>query len=150
MCLQRLYSLLVLIFLSLIIASFYSTIKKAECQRINSFELWCWRRLLRVPWDARRPNQSILKEIKPEYSLEGVWLKLRLQYFDHLMWRADSLENTLMLGKTEERRRGNRGQDGWMALLTPWNKFEQAPGDDEGQGSLVHCSPWGCKESDTT
>ena len=82
------------------------TIKKAECQRIDAFELWCWRRLLRVPWTARRSNQSVLKEISPEYSLEGLTLKLKLQYFDHLMQRTDSLEKTLMLGKIEGRRRG--------------------------------------------
>ena len=81
-------------------------IKKAECQRIDAIELWCWRRLLRVPWTARISNQSILKEISPEYSLEGLMLKLKLQYFGHLMWRADSLEKTLMLGKMEGRRRG--------------------------------------------
>ena len=81
------------------------TIKKAERQRIDAFELWCWRRLLRVPWTARRSNQSILKEICPEYSLEGLMLKLKLQYFDHLMGRADSFEKTLMLGKIEDRRR---------------------------------------------
>ena len=82
------------------------TIKKAECQRINAFRLWCWRRLLRVPWTARRSNQSILREISPEYSLEGLMLKLKLQYFGHLMRRADSFEKTLMLGKIEDRRRG--------------------------------------------
>ena len=81
------------------------TIKKAECQRIDTFELWCWRRLLRVPWTARRSNQSILKDISPEYSLEGLMLKLKLQYFGHLMQRTDSLEKTLMLGKIEGRRR---------------------------------------------
>ena len=81
------------------------TIKKAECQRIDAFELWCWRRLLRVPWTARRSNQSILKEISPEYSLEGLMLKLKLQCFGHLMRRTDSLEKTLMLGKIEGRRR---------------------------------------------
>ena len=81
------------------------TEKKAESQRIDAFELWCWRRLLRVPWTARRSNQSILKEINPEYSSEGLMLKLKLQYFGHLMQRADSLEKTLMLGKTEGRRR---------------------------------------------
>ena len=80
-------------------------IKKAEGQKINAFELWCWRRLLRVPWTARRSNQSILKEIRPGYSLEGLMLKLKLQYFGHLMGRADSLEKTLMLGKIEGRRR---------------------------------------------
>ena len=77
------------------------TIKKAECQRIDAFELWCWRRLLRVPWTARRSSQSILKEISPEYSLEGLMLKLKLQIFVHLMWRTESLEKTLMLGKIE-------------------------------------------------
>ena len=77
------------------------TIKKAECGRIDTFELWCWRRVLRVPWTSRRSNQSILKEISPEYSLEGLMLKLKLQYFGCLMWRADSLEKTLMLGKIE-------------------------------------------------
>ena len=83
------------------------TIMKAECQRIDAFELWCWRRLVRVPWTARRPNQSILKEISPEYSLEGLMLKLKLQYFGHMMQRTDSLEKTLMLGKIEGgRRRG--------------------------------------------
>ena len=83
------------------------TIKKAECQRLDAFELWCWRRLLRVAWTAKRWNQSILKEISPGYSLEGLMMKMKLQYFGHLMWRTDSLENTLMLGKIEDiRRRG--------------------------------------------
>ena len=82
------------------------TIKKAEHRRIDAFELWCWRRLLRVPWTPRRSNQSILKEISPEYSLEGLMLKLKLQYFGHLMLRADSLEEPLMLGKIEGRKRG--------------------------------------------
>ena len=90
------------------------TIKKAECQRIDAFELWCWRRLLRVPWTARRSNQSILKKIIPEYSLEGLMLKLKLQYFGHLMQRADSVEQTLMLRKIEGRRRG------WQ--MTRWLK----------------------------
>ena len=85
------------------------TIKKVERQRIDAFELWCWRRLLRLPWTARRSNQSILKEISPEYSLEGLMLKLKLQYFGHRMRRADSLGKTLMLGKIEGRRRGYRG-----------------------------------------
>ena len=84
------------------------TIKKAECRRIYALELWCWRRLLRVPWTARRSNQSILKEISPGYSFEGLMLKLKLQYFVHLMQRADSFEKTLMLGKTEGRRRRGR------------------------------------------
>ena len=96
------------------------TIKKAEHRRTDAFELWCWRRLLRVPWTARRSNQSILKEISPEYSLEGLMLKLKLQYFDHLMWRADSLEKTLMLGNIEGRRRDDRGCDGWMASPMRW------------------------------
>ena len=81
------------------------TVKKAECRRIDAFELWCWRRLLRVPWPARRSNAPILKEISPEYSLKGLMLKLKLQYFDHVMQRADSSEKTLMLGKIEGRRR---------------------------------------------
>ena len=86
------------------------TIKKAECERIDAFILWFWRRLLRVPWTARKSNQSILKEISPEYSLQGLMLKLKLQYFGHLMQRANSLEKTLLLGKIEgRRRRGNRG-----------------------------------------
>ena len=80
--------------------------KKAKCLRIDAFELWCWRRLLRVPWTARRSNQSILKEISPEFSLEGLMLKLKLQYFGHLMQKVDSLEKTLMLGKIEGKRRG--------------------------------------------
>ena len=97
------------------------TIKKAEHWRIDAFELWCWRRLLRVPWTARRSNQSILKEINPGIYLEGMMLKLKLQYFGHLMWRADSLKKTLMLGGIGGRRRGDdRGWDGWMASLTRW------------------------------
>ena len=90
------------------------TIKKAECWRTDAFKLWCWRRLLRVPWTARRSNQSILKEISPEYSLEGLMLKLKLQYFGHLMWRNDLLEKTLMLGKTEVRRRRGRQRMRWL------------------------------------
>ena len=94
------------------------TIKKAECQRIDAFELWCWRRLLRVPWTARRSNQSILKEISPEYSLEGLTLKLKLQYFGHLMQRTDSFEKTLMLGKIEGRRRRGRQRVRWLDGIT--------------------------------
>ena len=95
------------------------TIKKAECQRADAFKLWCWRRLSRVPWTAGRWNQSILKEINPEYSLEKLMLKL--QYFGHLMWTADSQEKILMLGKFKgRRRRGDRGWDGWMASPTHW------------------------------
>ena len=94
------------------------TIKKAECWRIDAFELWCWRRLLRVSWTARRSNQSILKEIYPEYSLEELMLKLKLQYFGHLMWRADSFEKTLILGKIEGRRRKGWW---WMRWLDATN-----------------------------
>ena len=94
------------------------TIKKSERQRSDAFELWCWRRLLRVPWTARRSNQSILKETSPEYSLEGLMLKLKLQYFGHLMWRTDSLEKTRMLGKTEGRRRRGRQRMRWLDGLT--------------------------------
>ena len=93
-------------------------IKKAEHQRIDAFELWCWRRLLRIPWTARRSNQSILKEISPKYSLEGLMLKLKLQYFDHLMQRTDSLEKTLMLGKIEGRRRRGWQRMRWLDGIT--------------------------------
>ena len=126
------------------------TVKKAERQRINAFERWCWRRLLRVPWIARRSNQSILKEISPEYSLEGLMLKL--QYFGHLMRRTDCLEKTLMLGKIEGRKRRRWQMDeivGWHQQLDG-HEFEQALGVGDGQGSLACCSPWGHKESDLT
>ena len=94
------------------------TVKKAECRRIDAFELWCWRRLLQVPWTARRSNQSILKETSSGCSLEGLMLRLKLQYFGHLMWRVDSSEKTLMLGGIGGRRRRGRGWDGWMTSLT--------------------------------
>ena len=94
------------------------TVKKAECRRIDAFELWCWRRLLRVPWTARRSNQSILKQISPECSLEGLMLKLKLQYLGHLMWRADSFEKTLMLGMIEGRRRREWQQIRWLSGIT--------------------------------
>ena len=94
------------------------TIKKAEHRRIKAFELWCWRRLLRVPWTARRSNQSILKEISPEYSLEGLMLKLKLQYFGHLMQTANSLEKILILGKIEGRRTGGQQRMGWLDDIT--------------------------------
>ena len=94
------------------------TIKKAECQRIDAFELWCWRKLLRVPWTVRRPNQSTLKEIGLEYSLEGLMLKLKLRYFGHLMQRTDSLEKTLMLGKIEGRRRWGWQRMRWLDGIT--------------------------------
>ena len=94
------------------------TVKKAECQRVDAFELWCWRRLLRVPWTARRSNQSILKEISPGYLLEGMMRKLKLQYFGHLMLRADSLEKTLMLGGIGGRRRRGRQRMRWLDGIT--------------------------------
>ena len=99
------------------------TIKKAECWKTDAFELWCWRRLLRVPWTARESNQSILKEISPECSLEGLMLKLKHQYFGHLMGRSDSMEKTLLLGKMRAGGEGDdRGWDGWMASLTQWTR----------------------------
>ena len=127
------------------------TIKKAEHRRIDAFELWCWRRLLRVPWTARRSNQSILKEISPGCSLEGLMLKLKLQYFGHLMQRADSFEKSVMLGKIEGRRRRERQDEmvGWHHQLSG-HGFGQAPGVGDGQGGLVCCSSWGRKESDMT
>ena len=128
-------------------------IKKAGCWRIDAFELWCWRRLLRVPWTARRSNQSILKEISPEYSLEGLMLKLQLQYFGHLMLSSDALEKTLMLGKLEGRkRRGGDGRMRWLDDITDSvdMSLSKTPGVGEGQGSLVCCNTWGQKESDTT
>ena len=94
------------------------TVKKAECWRIHAIELWCWRRLLRVPWTARRSSQSILKEISPGISLEGMMLKLKLQYFGHLMWRVDSLEKTLMLGGTGGRRKSGWRRMGWLDGIT--------------------------------
>ena len=127
------------------------TIKKAECWRIDAFELWCWRRLLGVPRPARRSNQSILKEINPEYSLERLMLKLKLQLFGYMMWRSNSLEKTLMLGKIEGRRRR-----GWqdemvgrhhrlmdMSLSKLWEMVKD-------KRSLGCYSPWGCKQSDLT
>ena len=129
----------------------WNRIKKAECQRIDAFELWCWRRLLRVPWTTRRSNQSILKEISPEYSLEGLMLKLKLQYFGHLVWRTDSFEKTLMLGKIEGGGEGdNRGWDGWMASPTQWTWVWGNFKSWWWTGRLACCSPWGRKESDTT
>ena len=120
------------------------TIKKAEHRRIDAFELWCWRRLLKVPWTTRRSNQSILKEISPGCSLEGLMLKLQLQSFGHLMQRADSLEKTLMLGKIEGRRRR-----GWHHRLNG-HRFGWTPGVGDGQEGLACCSSWGHKESDMT
>ena len=133
------------------------TIKKAECRRIDAFELWCWRRLLRVPWTARKSNQFILKEISPGCSLEGVMLKLKLQYFGHLMWRADSFEKTLMLGKIEGRRRRGRQRIRWLDGIPDLMdngvrtmEFEWTLGVGDEKGGLACCSSWGRKESDTT
>ena len=123
--------------------------KKAESRRIDAFEPWCWRRLLRVSWTLRRSNQSILKETSPGCSLEGLMLRLKLQYFGYLMQRVDSLEKTLMLGGIGGRRR--RGQQ--RMRRHHWHHGRESgwtPGVADGQGGLACCNSWGCKESDTT
>ena len=128
------------------------TVKKADSRRIDAFELWCWRRLLWVPWTARRSNQSILKEISPGCSLAGLMLKLKLQYFGHLMQRVDSLEKTLMLGGIGGRKRRGWQRMRWLDGITNSMdiEFEWTLGVGDGQGDLVCCDSWGLKESDTT
>ena len=128
------------------------TVKKAECRRVDAFELWCWRRLLRVPWTARRSNQFIVKEISPGCSLEGLMLKLKFQYFGLLMQRVDSLEKTLMLGGIGGRRRRGQQRMRWLDGITDsmdivLGKLQELVIDREG---LVCCSSWGHKESDRT
>jgi len=127
------------------------TIKKAECQRIDAFELWCWRRLLRVPWTARRSSQSILKEINPEYSLEGLMLKLKFQYLatwceELIHWKRPWCSERLKAGGEGD----DRGQDCWMASPTQWTWVWASSGSGERQGSLAYYSPWGPKELDKT
>ena len=127
------------------------TVKKAECWRIDGFELWCWRRPLRVPWTTKRSNLSILKETSPGCSLEGLMLRLKLQYFGHLMQRVDFLEKTLMLGRSGVRRRRGWQRTRWLDGITnDAHEFGWTLGVGDGQGGLAYCCSWGRKESDTT
>ena len=127
------------------------TVKKAECWRIDAFELWCWRRLLRVPWSARRSNQSILKEISSGCSSEGLMLKLKLQYFGHLMWRVDSLKRLWCWEGLGAGKKGTIEDEmvGWHHYLDG-RESEWIPGVGDGHGGLACCDSWGRKESDTT
>ena len=125
---------------------YFWTIKKAECQRIDAFKLWCWRRLLRIPWTARRSN---LEEINPEYSLEGLLLKLKLQYFGHLMWRTDSLEKTLMLGKIEGRRRRRQQRMRWLDSIMSLDMSLSKLWDIVKESEPWHASVHGVAKSQT-
>ena len=123
----------------------------SEHRRIDAFELWYWRRLLRVPWTARRSNQSILREISPEYPLAGLMLKPKPQYFGHLMWRTDHLKRPWCWVRLKAGGEGDdRGWDHWMAPMTQWTWVWVSLGVGDGQGGLTCSSPWGCKELDTT
>ena len=126
-------------------------IKKVECQRIDAFELWCWRRLLKVPWTARRSNQSVLQETTPEYSLEGLIMKLKLQYFGHWCKELTHWKRPWCWKDRSQEEKATTEDEmvGWHHRLNG-HGFEQTPGDGEGQGGLVCCSPWGHKESDMT
>ena len=147
----KVYLFKAMIFLEVMYGYESWTLKKAEHQRIDPFELWCWRRLLRVPWIVRRSNQSILKEIHPEYSLEGLMLKLKFQYFVHLMknWLFGK-DPAAGKDRRQEEKATTEDEIAWWHYQLDGHEFEQVPGASDGQGSLVCCSPWGHKESDMT